>query len=68
MEFNTWRVNEPLLAEFKRVRNEVQIDWSNYESKCKPKVQSTVKGYKFKPLTQALWFAKLVETLKVKKN
>lgn len=67
MKFNTFRVNEDLLAEFKRVRNECTIDWANYESKCQPKVQSTVKP-KYKPMTQEIWFKRLVETLKVFKN
>jgi hypothetical protein len=67
MEFNIWRVNEDLLAEFKRVREECTIDWANHESKCKPKVQSTVKP-KYKPITQDRWFARLVKTLKVNKN
>ncbi len=67
MEFNVWRVNEDLLAEFKRVRNECTVDWANHESKCQPIVQSTVRP-SYKPMTQDLWFKRLMKTLKVFKN
>lgn len=63
MKFNTFRINEDLLTEFKRVRSECTIDWANHESKCVPRVQSTVKP-KYKPLTQELWFSRLIKTLK----
>ena len=67
MKFDTFRINEDLLAEFKRIRTEIPIDWDKYEPKCQPKVQSTVKP-KYKPLTQDRWFARLIKTLKVHKN